>query len=305
MAFVKWFIGDNMASLKLARWPNTWGHISFGETSMTDDTLGWTTSSTMAEYNWSVGSIAIDADDYDTYPSFSYKTKVSTHYTRAKWCGNGGEIDLNWDGVEVTNTTFATHPLDSNFIRVTQRGVQYSSLEDIQAHRAYQAKNRIREIIQKRQAPTVITSRKGLRPTGDLREQRARETLRRIIGDGNFRNFLRTGFVTVKSKREGLTYQIYPGSDFTNVYQQGKMVERLCVVLLGNFPPTDSLIVRYLMIMNNPKQFRDLAIKHSVRKSIPAGQSQQEHRSLPEIFNNLKGRNLKGLASTTGMKVAV
>jgi hypothetical protein len=125
---------------------------------------------------------------------------------------------------------------------------------------------RLKEVIAKRQGPAIIipnNDRKLLTMSEDVREQRARETLRRVIGDEKYRDFLRNGFISVRAK-SGLNFQIFPGHGITCVFSEGKMVERLCVVMRGNFPPTDSLIMRYLMILNNETQFRSYAIKHNV-----------------------------------------
>lgn len=121
---------------------------------------------------------------------------------------------------------------------------------------------RMRQMIRDRMAPT-IRMRRALPTPGDIREERARETLRRILGEQSFRKFLRDGFITVVAK-SGLTYRIFPGHGITEVYDRGIMVERLCVVLKGNFPPTDSLIMRYLLILNDEGEFSEYAVKHAV-----------------------------------------
>jgi hypothetical protein len=74
------------------------------------------------------------------------------------------------------------------------------------------------------------------------------------------------------------------------------MVDRLCVVLQGSFPATDSLIMRFLLITNNEEQFRGFAVKHYVldrekeRKSIIQmnTQKRQDGKSLADIFKELK-----------------
>ena len=145
---------------------------------------------------------------------------------------------------------------------------------------------RLREIMQARRAPAFVSTRKPIQTTEDIREMRARETLRRVIGDAKFRNFLKTGFVTVRGP-SGLTYQIFPGHGITNVFDCGKPVERLCVVLRGNFPPTDSLITRFLMLLNNEDQFRSLAVKFQPRTRTTKAPL-VDQRSLAEIFCGLK-----------------
>lgn len=146
---------------------------------------------------------------------------------------------------------------------------------------------RLREIIQSRQGPLIITSRQSIQPATDIREVRARQTLRRIIGDEEMRDYLKNGFVSVQAK-SGLVYQIYPSHGITKVYSQGQMTERLCVVLKGDFPPTDSLIMRYLLIVNDEQDFRRLAIRHQIMTPKPKAVAKPDQRSLTEIYSKLK-----------------
>lgn len=149
--------------------------------------------------------------------------------------------------------------------------------------------SRLRQMIASRQAPMIITgkNRNPLKVAADIREERARETLRRVLGESKFRNYVSNGFVSVKAK-SGLVYQIFPGHGISCVFDRGKMVERLCVVLKGDFPPTDSLIMRYLMILNNEQQFRGYGIPHSVNQ-VPKQTPKIDQRPLTEIFREIKG----------------
>jgi hypothetical protein len=147
---------------------------------------------------------------------------------------------------------------------------------------------RLRDIIRSRQAPLVITSRKPMPTVTDVRETRARETLLRVLGEDKFKRFLKHGFVSVRAK-SGLVYQIFPGHGITNVYEDGEKVERLCVVLRGNFPPTDSLIMRYLLILNDERDFRSHAIKHTVYKKRPEEKAViKKIEPLQEVWNRLR-----------------
>ena len=150
---------------------------------------------------------------------------------------------------------------------------------------------RMRKIIAARMAPAYIKDLRSLNVPVDIREIRARQTLHRVIGDDKFRNFLKKGFITVRAK-SGKFYQIFPGHGITRVYFNGQMVERLCVVLTGDFPPTDSVIMRYLLILNNEEQFRSLVVKHDVltpnRYTVML--RTPDGRPLVEIFNQLKKR---------------
>lgn len=147
---------------------------------------------------------------------------------------------------------------------------------------------RLRDIIRSRQAPLVITSRKPMPTVTDVREMRARETLLRVLGEDKFKRFLKHGFVSVRAK-SGLVYQIFPGHGITNVYEDGEKVERLCVVLRGQFPPTDSLIMRYLLILNDERDFRSHAIKHTVYKKRPEEKAViTKIEPLPEVWSRLR-----------------
>jgi len=146
--------------------------------------------------------------------------------------------------------------------------------------------DRLKEIIQQRQAPAFLRSRTVIEPTEDIREVRARETLLRVLGQQKFRSFVKNGFVSVRAK-SGLVYQIFPGHGITSVYRDGVKVERLCVVLKGRFPPTDSLIMRYLLILNDEQDFRSHAISHSVSQNRTT-ERQVDVRPLPEIYREIK-----------------
>ena len=150
-------------------------------------------------------------------------------------------------------------------------------------------KEKLRAIIRDRQAPVVIITRRSLKETDDLPEIRARGTLRRVLGEMQFRSFLRNGFITVRGK-SGKVYQVFTGQGITAVYKDGKMIERLCVVLPYDFPPTDSVIMRFLLILNDENEFRKLSVVYGADKRSSQASTQPEIRSLPDVFRELKAR---------------
>lgn len=147
-------------------------------------------------------------------------------------------------------------------------------------------RERLRDILRQRRAPAIHVRRQAINPIVEQREQRARETLRVFIGEQRFRQFQKNGFITIRAK-SGLVYQIFPGSKTTKVYKDGEYVENLCVVMKGNFPPTDSIIMRFLMILNDETEFRKMAGRHHVsrhQRNLPIVDS----RPLPEIYRELR-----------------
>ena len=160
-------------------------------------------------------------------------------------------------------------------------------------HPVINAVERLREMIQKRIAPAAIIHRSVLSRTTDVREIRARQTLRRLIGDIAFQKYACRGFITFKGESDR-TYQIFPGHGKVVVWQKGKRVEQLCVVLTGDFPPTDSVIMRLLLIQESEERFKKFA---NVSVAYAPSLSREEIHEVPltEIFANLKVEQDKSL----------
>lgn len=150
-------------------------------------------------------------------------------------------------------------------------------------------RDRIRKIIASRCAPAFHCKRRSAPLPEDQRETRARETLRRVVGERRYRDFLRSGFVSLKAA-SGLTYQVFPGGAFTKVYDQGKLVDRLCVVLEGRFPPTDSIIMRYLLLANDEQLFRRKAIKQGAWMDTPTTEQPADTRPLTDLYREMKAK---------------
>lgn len=236
-----------------------------------------TSASTTSAYDW-----------YDTSLKYGYTTGDSCSdslwmkidkkygYGQNEW---QNEWQVEWADCTTTGIPYRVRCPSSIKVKMWSDGSRFIPTPPSPA-------NRLREILMLRQAPMAITNRNPLRIAADIREERARETLRRVLGESKFRSYVSNGFVSVKAK-SGLIYQIFPGHGISKVYDRGKMVERLCVVLRGNFPPTDSLIMRYLMILNNEAQFRGFAISHSVNQRVE-NPRKIDQRPLTEIFREFK-----------------
>jgi len=73
----------------------------------------------------------------------------------------------------------------------------------------------------------------------------------------------------------------------TRVWKNGEFVEKLCVVLQGNYPPTDAIIMRFLLILNDEEEFRRIANKMQPFDTILLPKK-VDMRSLPEILKELR-----------------
>ena len=148
--------------------------------------------------------------------------------------------------------------------------------------------DRMRELIRARQSPLVIVSRSVSLPANE-REFRARETLRRIIGDKAFQDYLKKGFTSVKAK-SGRVYQIFQGHSMTVVWENGEAIKRLCVDLRGGFAPTDSVIMRLILVQTDEADFWAKANEFEAYPDHIQTQGTIDFRPLPEIFAELKAR---------------
>jgi len=214
------------------------------------------------------------ADSFDDYTITSCSYKIND-ILEQKILWNSSSDDSNlyyWDSATNSTGEMSRWIIEEKLLK---GGYRLQSPQD-----------RLREILRSRHAPAVHVARKVLEPTESPKEARARETLRQFIGEDRYRQFLRSGFVTIRAA-SGRTYQIFPGNKITNVYYDGKLVDRLCVVLRGSFPPTDSIIMRFLLILNDEKEFCEIGVKQSIYRESPV-RREIDSRSLPEIFRELK-----------------
>ena len=162
-----------------------------------------------------------------------------------------------------------------------------SSTKYVHTYPRQSAKDRLRAVLRSRVFPAIRTTRSPLELPADERERRARETLRRVVGEAQHRNYLTHGFVTARAK-SGRHYQIFPGMKMTKVFEQGKLMEELCTYVAGQFPPTDQVIVRFLMILNSEADFRQRSNVYDRTKSRPIhifpAPLKVDERSLVDIY---------------------
>lgn len=266
----------------MAPFDNYYGGTGLGiETAIEYETCN-TSTTTLGGGNWATSTSGASTSssfvrDYERF----MRTAAKIQYK--------GTADYgDWDGLVKSAYRMGYGTTSSTWYEVCPDGT-YNEARDINWNVPLASPQmRLRDIIRSRQAPLVITSRKPMPTATDVREMRARETLLRVLGEDKFKRFLKHGFVSVKAK-SGLVYQIFPGHGITNVYEEGEKVERLCVVLRGSFPPTDSLIMRYLLILNDERDFRSHAVKHTVFKKRPEEKAViQKIEPLSTIWDGLR-----------------
>ena len=97
-------------------------------------------------------------------------------------------------------------------------------------------------------------------------EKTALETLRDMITEQEYRNYIRYGFITVKGK-SGRLYQISRTLNHTKVWDHGELVEEGCVRIKGGdfvVPETDNIIAFKVMIETDENLFKSLGNVYKV-----------------------------------------
>jgi hypothetical protein len=103
-----------------------------------------------------------------------------------------------------------------------------------------------------------VKSRARFYQTFPRNEWTAIETLREMITEKDFRKFLRYGFILVRGQ-SGRVYQVFRDRCHTKVWENGRVVEEVCVYLKdGKIPLTDKLIAFKTIIETSEEEFRRL-----------------------------------------------
>jgi len=91
-------------------------------------------------------------------------------------------------------------------------------------------------------------------------EQRAEVLLRDILSADQFHQLRRRGYLDVPSpSRANRTYRIPRSRDQVRVYEDGRLIERLCVQAVEPVPTGDVVVMHKLMIEGNEDDYLRLA----------------------------------------------
>ena len=156
--------------------------------------------------------------------------------------------------------------------RVTQKEIRVSETDICKA------------AIKDRYVPFRVNSFHPMGNTQDNSEKRARETLLFLIGPKRYKDFLKKSYITAYNEKSGVTYQVLSGNFMTNAYYSGELIAKLCVQLDEKYPPTDQLITKYLMAMNDDQKLWDIGRTGASTLLIEDGSLDVLHRHYHSIF---------------------
>ena len=91
-------------------------------------------------------------------------------------------------------------------------------------------------------------------------EQRAEVLLKDMLTPGQFHQLCRRGYLDVPSpSRSNRTYRIPRSRDQVRVYEEGRLIERLCVQAVEPVPTGDVVLMHKLMIEGNEQEYLRIA----------------------------------------------
>lgn len=96
-------------------------------------------------------------------------------------------------------------------------------------------------------------------------EVTALDTLREMITEAEFRKYMVHGFILVKGE-SGRIYQIHRCASHTYVWENGQVVEEICVRIQDRrIPPTDNVIAFKVLIETDEEEFKKLGNVYNMR----------------------------------------
>jgi len=236
---------------------------------------------TMPDYRIDNGKIGEYIVSSDVGTGSAYTAITYSYYTTASNIVNNTVNQYiytdNIHGTDGGNSTYTYKIIDRSVITYQPATYYYysniSNISDIfsVADKKFLFKSKLQQ--------NFMDTRVIKVPRGTPQEEKARELLREMVTSREFKEYLIKGRLTVIGKTN-LRYVIRPGHQMVEVFAKDKngkyrIVERLCLVLKDhNIPPTDSVIMRKLMIEHDEFAFRSLANVYKVADHSEFDQNQ-------------------------------
>lgn len=110
-----------------------------------------------------------------------------------------------------------------------------------------QVKQRLKNAIKRRLSPEERRTREFLAALRTPQEQKARDTLRDMISEADWRRYVTNAFLMVRGP-SNKWYQIFANGSRPNVYERGQKVATLCIHTSSECPPSDHVINLKLLI---------------------------------------------------------
>jgi len=221
----------------------------FYDTSL--DTSGWLTSTgTTGAITWTdtrpIGTATLGTAYFDT------ETSGFQIYDGDRSGGNNGWVTVDSSGTlgvqgNVVAGDTVTVQYTSDGVSITNPYVMVESAESKEAR----IKRQLREMMKANLLIRMGTRQKTLKPRVNPQEIKARNTLRDLISEKEWRRYLTNGFVIIPAL-SGKCYQVFNDQRHIKVYVKGKLTDEICIHTdASECPPTDHILNMMVLIQND------------------------------------------------------
>jgi len=163
------------------------------------------------------------------------------------------------------------------------------SYEEVPNYNAATIKQVIKEVLKNNIKLIMPSRQETLTIQASIAEMKARETLRDMLSEKDYRKYLINGFVMVQGD-SGKWYQIFMKQKHVRVYERGKFIKELCIYTSAKeCPPTDHVLNLKIMVECDEQAIWDNSNLYEPTKKI--NKIIQEESNIIDIFSKLKQDN--------------
>jgi hypothetical protein len=119
--------------------------------------------------------------------------------------------------------------------------IKHPTAEELAAFKKREARGAARSVLKSNITILVRNRQSTLAAKVSAQEQKARDTLRDMISEREYRRYLANGFLMVRSA-SGRWYQVFTNQRHIRVYEKGALVSEICIHTARECPPTDHVI---------------------------------------------------------------
>lgn len=165
-------------------------------------------------------------------------------------CASTCDVNVTQDIYEAQlNATWTVGDVETDYVQYNQNKLKYAVKQAVRSNLLIRTNSRSK------------IGNIELTP----QELKARQTLRDIISEKEWRRYITNGFIMAKGQ-SGKFYQIFIDRSHTIVWESNEKIKELCIVAADGCPPTDHVITIKTLVELDEKSVWDGANLHELRK---------------------------------------
>lgn len=231
-----------------------------------------------------IGNTGVYTMDSIANNTITYNTTATTITGNVEFVNNGGaEVMLNLNGraYPIRIPAGQRYIIDTEGTYTTTTGSLIYSNSYVET----KAQKFLRDLRAK-MVPAVKSRQKPLRKAIPGPELKARQTLREMILESEWRRYLTNGFIMVQGQ-SGKWYQVFNDMRRIQVYENNKLINRLCIYTTNDCPPTDHVINMKLLAELDEERLWSGSNAYPITPGNEYGQNNPNNQYNTEFPGNL------------------